>query len=198
MTTRADLRISLRLRLEDSGSDPLWDDATLDAAIAAAIRAYGAAFPRQVTAGVAVPAGAKRVATGLEIEPGGIARVLDAAGIWVPPWPAGPERDGERGQAWRWWGGDLVLAEPAAASGAGIWTIEHRAGREPPATDGEAIDVIPGDEEIVLGLAASAALTRRAVEDAKRGARGHTAALAAAARQAADALIARRKRRVRG
>jgi hypothetical protein len=197
MTTRAELRESLRLRLEDSGSDPLWDDATLDAAIAAAMRAYGGAFPRQVTTGVTVLVGATRVTTGLAIDPARIARVIDAAGIWVAPWPAGPERDGERGQAWRWWGGDLVLAEPVAASGAGIWTIEHQAGREPPATDTEAIDVIPGDEEILLGLAASAALSRRAIEDAKRGARGDASALANAAHREADALIARRKRRVR-
>lgn len=198
MTTRAELRGSLRLRLEDSGSDPLWEDATLDAAITAAIRTYGAAFPRQVTAGVAVPAGATRVATGLTIDPARIARVIDAAGIWVSPWPAGAEREGERGQAWRWWGGDLVLAEPVATSGAGIWTIEHQAGREPPVADDEAIDVIPGDEEILLGLAASAALSRRAVEDAKRGARGDASTLATAARQDAEALIASRKRRVRG
>ncbi len=198
MTTRAEMRGVLRVRLEDEGSGPLWDDAALDAVIGAAIRAYGAAFPRQVTTGVTVPAGAMRVASGTSIEPGRIVRVTDAAGIWVAPWPPWEERPGERGQAWRWWADELILAEPAATSGAGIWSVEHLAGRLPPETDGDAIDVLPGDEEIVLGFAEAAALSRRAVEDAKRGVRGDAGVQAEEARAAAERLIAARKRRVRG
>jgi hypothetical protein len=198
MTTRVELRAALRLRLEDDGPAPLWDDATLNEVLAAAIRAYGVAFPRQVTTGVTVPAGATRVITGTTIEAGRIARITDAAGIWVEPWPAGADDRHERGQAWRWWSGDLILAEPAAASGAGIWTIEHLAGRLPPATDGEAVDLLPGDEEIVLAFAEAAALSRRAVEDAKRGVRGDAGARAEAARLAAERLVARRLRRARG
>jgi hypothetical protein len=200
MPTRAEIRASLRLRLEDTGASPLWDDAVLNEAIAAAVRAYGAAFPKQVTTGVSVPAGATRVATGTTIDPARITRVTDAAGIWVPPWPPWEEQTAgtDRGQAWRWWGSDLILAEPAATSGAGIWSVEHRAGRTPPAADGEQVDVLPGDEEILLALAAAAALARRAVEDAKRGARADTAPHADAARQEADRLIAARRRRARG
>jgi hypothetical protein len=198
MTTRAELRTALRLRLEDDGVAPLWDDAALNDMLGAAVRAYGVAFPQQVTTGVNVPAGATRVTTGATIEPGRIARITDAAGIWVEPWPAGAECRGERGQAWRWWSGDLILAEPAAASGAGLWQIEHLAGRVPPASDGEAVDVLPGDEEIVLGFAAAAALSRRAVEDAKRGVRSDAGARAEAARLGAERLIARRNRRARG
>lgn len=201
MTTRADLRTALRLRLEDTGLAPLWDDATLNECIGAAIRAYGVAVPRQVTTGVTVPAGVKKVITGVTLDPARIARVTDAAGIWVPPWPPWDVQDaaGRRtpGQAWRWWNGDLILAEPAAASGAGIWMVEHWAGRLPPASDGDAGDVLPGDEEIVLGFAQAAALARRAVEDAKRGIRGDTAARADLARAAAERLLARRGRRAR-
>ncbi len=87
MTIRLELRTALRLRLEDSGATPLWDDATLNESIAAAIRAYGVAAPRQVTTGVTVPAGATRVVTGTTLDAERIARVTDAAGIWVPPWP---------------------------------------------------------------------------------------------------------------
>ena len=54
MPTRADLRTALRLHLEDTGPTPLWDDTTLNESIAAAIRAYGVAVPRQVTTGVTV------------------------------------------------------------------------------------------------------------------------------------------------
>jgi hypothetical protein len=199
MTTRAELRASLRLRLEDSGGSPLWDDATLNDTLAAAIRAYGAAFPRQVTTGVTVAAGQTRIAAGTAIDPKRIARITDGAGIWVPPWPPGEETAGARptGQAWRLWSGDLVLAEPAAASAAGIWSVEHLTGRTPPASDGEAADILPGDEEIVLELALAAALARRAVEDAKRGVRSETGARAEAARQNADRLIQRRRRRAR-
>lgn len=197
MTTRVELRGGLRVRLEDEGLSPLWNDAALDVAIAAAIRAYGAAFPRQVTAGVMVPVGATRVATGTTIEPGRIERIVDAAGIWMAPWPAGAERPGERGQAWRWWGEDLILAEPVVASGAGLWTVEYLAGRQPPTTDDEPVDVLPGDEEIVLGFAEAAALSRRATEDAKRGVRSDAGARAGAARTATERLIQRRKRRAR-
>ena len=200
MTTRAELRTALRLRLEDSGASPLWDDTALNEMLTAAIHTYDAAFPRQMTTGVTVPAGATRIVTGTTIDPERITRVTDAAGIWVAPWPAAEERPGIRecGQAWRWWGGDLILAAPAAASSAGIWTVEHLAPRTPPATDGEAVDLLPGDEAIILGFAEAAALTRRATEDAKRGVPSDTAALAGAARRAADRLVQQRKRRARG
>jgi hypothetical protein len=117
MPTRADLRTALRLHLEDTGPTPLWDDTTLNESIAAAIRAYGVAVPRQVTTGVTVPAGATKVATGVTLDPDRIARVTDAAGIWVPPWPPWEDRPGQRtpGQAWRWWADELILAEPAAS-----------------------------------------------------------------------------------
>jgi hypothetical protein len=199
MTTRLELRTALRLRLEDSGITPLWDDATLNDALAAAIRAYGVAVPRQTTTGVTVPAGSTNVTTGVTLDPERITRVTDAAGIWVPPWPPWEDRPGQRtpGQAWRWWNGDLILAEPAAASGAGIWTVEHLTGRTPPTTDGETADILPGDEEIVLGFAQAAALARRAVEDAKRGIRSDAAARAEAARESAERLLGRRGRRAR-
>jgi hypothetical protein len=199
VTTRAELRTALRLRLEDDGVVPLWDDATLNESLAAAIRAYGAAFPRQVTAGVTVTAGATRVATGVALDPERITRVTDAAGIWVPPWPPWEDPPGQRtpGQAWRWWDGDLILAEPAASSGAGLWAVEHLTGRTPPATDAETLDILPGDEEIVLGLAAAVALARRAIEDAKRGIRGVTGPRAESARREAERLLQRRRRRAR-
>ena len=199
MTTRLELRTALRLRLEDTGPTPLWDDATLNESLAAAIRAYGVAAPRQVTTGVTVPAGATKVATGVTLDPDRIARVTDAAGIWVPPWPPWEDRPGQRspGQAWRWWSDELILAEPAAASSAGLWTVEHLTGRTPPAADDDAVDVHPGDEEIVLGYAQAATLARRAVEDAKRGLRTDAAARAESARAEAERLLGRRGRRAR-
>lgn len=193
MTTRAELRLALRFRLEDTALAPLWDDAVLNEALADAVRAYGVALPRQVTTGVTVAAGDQRVVASAEVDPERIVRVLDAAGIWVAPWRPEQDRPGERGQAWRWWDGGLVLAEPAAASGAGIWQIEHRTGRELPGNDLDAVDCLPGDEGIVLTLAEAAALSRRATEDAKRGLRSEAAARADAAQRQAQHLVRQRR-----
>lgn len=202
MTTRAACRVSLRLRLEDSDIAPLWDDSVLNDAIATAIGVYGGAFPRQVTTGLTVAAGATRVDSPVPIDGRRIARVIDVLGILVTPWPRdldhGSSHSRGRGQAWRWWGDTLILAEPVAASAAGIWTVEHLSGRELPAADGDQLDILTGDEPIVLALAESAVLSRRASEDAKRGLTSDAGARATAARTDADRLIARRKRRVRG
>ena len=154
MTTRADIRASLRLRLEDIETAPLWDDPVLNDAIATAIGMYGGAFPRQATTGLTVTAGTTRVESPVPIDGRRIARVIDALGILVSPWPLDLERGLPpvlgRGQAWRWWGDALVLAEPVATSAAGIWTVEHLAGRELPTSDDDELDILPGDEPIVL------------------------------------------------
>ena len=115
MTTRAELRAALRRRLEDAGAAPLWDDATLDEALAGAVRAYGARFPKEAVAAVAVAAGATRVPVGAPgtIDPARIVRVLDGAGAAVPKEADGspPGLDGGSGgapgagQARRWWDG---------------------------------------------------------------------------------------------
>ena len=202
MTTRADIRASLRLQLEDSDIAPLWDDSVLNDAIDIAIGVDGGAFPRQVTTGLTVAAGATRVDSPVPIDGRLIARVIDALGILVTPWPLdlehGSSHSRGQGQAWRWWGDTLILAEPVAASAAGIWTIEHLSGRQLPTTDGDTIDILPGDEPILLALAESAILSRRASEDAKRGITSDAGARATAAHTAAERLIAQRKRRARG
>ncbi len=202
MTTRAEIRASLRLRLEDGDVAPLWDDSVLNDAIATAIGVYGGAFPRQVTTGLTLTAGATRVDSPVPIDGRRVARVIDALGILVTPWPLDLEHGATQlrgqGQAWRWWGDTLILAEPVAASAAGIWTIEHLSGRQLPAADGDELDVLPGDEPIVLALAESTALSRRASEDAKRGLTSDAGVRASAARSEADRLVAQRKRRARG
>ncbi len=202
MTTRAEIRASLRLRLEDGDVAPLWDDSVLNDAIATAIGVYGGAFPRQVTTGLTLTAGSTRVDSPVPIDGRRVARVIDALGILVTPWPLDLEHGSSQlrgqGQAWRWWGDTLILAEPVAASAAGIWTIEHLAGRQLPAADGDELDVLPGDEPILLALAESTALSRRASEDAKRGLTSDAGVRASAARSEADRLVAQRKRRARG
>ena len=109
MTTRAELRTALRQRLEDTGAGPLWDDATLNDALAAAIRAYGTRFPKEAVASVAVAAGATRIPVATPaIDPARIVRVLDGTGALVPRLADAADGVAITGppgsvQAWRWW-----------------------------------------------------------------------------------------------
>lgn len=204
MTSRLELRTALRRRLEDTGTSPLWDDATLNEFLAGPGHRYGAMFPRELVTTLAVEVG---VTSGPVPEPAiegaRIVRVLDETGTVVPRGRDDVE-DGEpaagvvtRGQAWRWWDGTLLLQRPA--SRAGSWRIEHLGGRPLPADDLTQVDVIPGDEGIVVALAAAAALRRRSVEEGKRGGAGGTIAMAAdTAEREADRLAANRRRRTRG
>src|ERR687893_818248 len=50
MTTRLQLRTTIREILEDTTGAPLWSDAALNEYLAAGMRAYGVRFPRQATA----------------------------------------------------------------------------------------------------------------------------------------------------
>lgn len=199
MTTRLDLRTSLRRRLEDSGVTPLWDDAMLNDALAAAIRRYGARFPAERSATETALDGVTSIAFATPIQSAQIVRVLDPSGDAVPRQRRIDPDDFATGrQSWRWWAGSLRLT--AGASG-GTWTVEYHDARAVPADDLATVDVTPGDEEIVVLFAAVDALARRAVEDAKRGlGRGGDGIERAAARMfdSAERLIAARKRRVVG
>ncbi len=197
MPTRAELRNALRQRLEDVTAAPLWDDPALNEALAAAIRGYGARFPRQATATLTVAAGATRVTVPAEIDPATIARVIDSTGAALPRLssdtspPFGHER-----QAWRWWNGDLILGRAAIG---GTWQIEYLAPRIVPSDDVTAVDLLPGDEEIVLALASATALRRRQGEDANRGLRPDSiAALVAAIEATAERLMSQRRHRAHG
>jgi hypothetical protein len=104
--------------------------------------------------------------------------------------------DGGVAQAWRWWEATLHLRRPATA---GTWRIEYLAPRTVPSDDVGQVDLLPGDEEIVVALAVATALRRRATEDGKRGAGpSGLAALAEAARAEATRLLNARRRRARG
>ena len=204
MATRAQLRTTIRERLEDTTGTPLWSDGALNEYLAAAVRAYGASFPRQATAatdpiadattGVALPAGVPQA---------GIVAVRDARGCDVP---MASERSGPAPldatgliQAWSIWAGALRLQRPAGGDEVGAWSIDFLAGRELIGDDVTAQPIEAGDEPIVVALAAAQAMERRAVEDAKRGVRVSIAAPPAAEfRREAERLIAARKRRVRG
>jgi hypothetical protein len=203
MATRAQLRTTLRERLEDTSGAPLWADASLNEFLTSAMRAYGATFPKQATAataalvasntGAALPAG---------VPQGGIVSVRDAHGRDVPKATErlGPAPADATGliQAWSVWAGTLRLQRPAGGDEVGAWSIDYLSGRELVADDVTQQPIEAGDEPIVIAMAGMQAMERRMVEDAKRGA-PVTGVADAASRLAEEAsrLIAARKRRVR-
>jgi hypothetical protein len=199
MTTRLELRNAVRRRLEDTGATPLWDDATLNDFLAEAMRRYGTRVPAERVVTVAVSGGATSVPVTPALQATQVIRVLDPDGEVIPR-QARSTADGfgTPGQAWRWWGGTLRLA---ATPVAGNWTVEYLDGRNLPADDVTAVEIAPGDEEIVVLTACATALRRRSVEDAKRGlSRGSDAVSGAADRFDADAerRLTARLRRARG
>jgi hypothetical protein len=201
MTTRLDLRTAVRRRLQDESVTPLWSDGTINDFLADAMRRYGVWFPREATATVLVVAGMTSFAVASVSEPGRIVRVLDDLGEVVAPlWGTGAGgQTGPFAQAWRWWNGSISLAVPAPRTG--NWNIEHRTGRTLPADDVTTVEIIPGDEEIVVLTAVATALRRQAVAEGKQGlgrGRDPIALAAEAARIDADCLVAARRRRARG
>jgi hypothetical protein len=206
MTTRLELRTAVRRRLEDTGGSPLWDDAALNDFLAEAMRRYGARIPKELSTTVNVSAGAMSVLVTPALAASQVVRVFDGEGRLVPRQRA-IESEGTAltglvaAQAWRWWGSTLVLALTAGA--AGTWQIDYLGERSLPGDDATAVDVVAGDEDIVVLLASATALRRRAIEDGKRG-RGRGGATASIADSAevfqneAERLLLTHRRRARG
>lgn len=204
MTTRLQLRATIREYLEDTTGAPLWSDPTLNEFLASAMRVYGARFPRQATAATdPIAAGATSVALPAGLLAARIVAVRDARGRDVPPASQrlGPAPIDATGllQAWSVWAGTLRLQRPAAGDEVGVWIIDHLTGRELVGDDVSPQPVEPGDEPIVVALAAAQAMKRRLVEDAKRGAPLAGAAEAVATFTAeAERLVTARRRSIRG
>ena len=204
MATRAQLRASLRERLEDTSGSPLWSDATLNEYLTQAVSAYGVTFPRPATAGtISVGQDATSVVLPAAVLDRSIVAVRDAHGRDVPKATErlGPAPADATGlvQAWSVWAGSLRFQRPAKGDEAGVWSIDYLGGRELVADDVSQQPIDAGDEPIVIALAAAQALERRAIEDAKRGSKASVAAAPAETfRDEAARLIAARKRRVRG
>ncbi len=196
MTTRADLRAAVRLRLADANGGALWDDAALNDFLAEALRDYGTRFPREQSLTVNVAAGATSVAITPSIERHQVVRVFDPTGSPVPR-QQGCEQAGS-GQAWDWWNSTLRLTAPAAC---GTWRVDYLESRSLPGDDVTPVELPGADEAIVVTLAAAIAMRRRAVEDAKLGFGGRQNAAAAMAERLqrdAERMIAARQRRARG
>ena len=207
MTTRLDLRTSLRERLEDTGSAPLWSDAALNAWLSEAVRQYGVQIPVQATAATAaVTAGAISVALPAGVSAEAVMAVRNGAGATVPRGDdrvpdSAPGQIQGAAQGWSAWGNSLRLRRAAAGTDeVGPWSIDYLGGRELIGNDIDPQSVVAGDEPVIVALAAAAALDQRAVERGKRGdaaAAREMRASAGRARDEAATLLAARRRRPR-
>lgn len=206
MATRADLRASLRARLEDgAGNAPLFADGDLNDLLGRAIELYGRWVPKTATASAAgVVAGVTSVALPAAIGEATVVAVRDGAGAEVrvmatrtSPRPASSFVYHE--QAFRVWGGALKLQRPVAAAEAGTWEVDYLAPRSVPTDETGAVDVAAGDEPLLLELALAAAYERRAFEGLKRGeTTSGLLSLAGDARSRAAKMVAERNRRAVG
>lgn len=193
MTTRADLRASLRIRLEDPTPNPLWSDTVLHDFLAEAMHRYSARFPLQRTMTVVAVGGELVLPIGLPLAAREINRVRLPDGSILPP-----AMNDDHAFGWSLWNSALVLNKPAVT---GTWQIEYLALRHLPNDDVISLDLPPGDEEIIVQFAASSALLRRSVEVGKRGMDSSSLALvrvAEAYERAAENLIGARCRRALG
>lgn len=209
MTTRLQLRMTLRRHLMDTGAQPLWEDAFLNDAIAEAVRRYSIPVPRQAVAAIPVAAGDRELEMPETVNAMRVVHVFDDRGTpwrrWEqnaepPPVPIGnPGGALAESSIWRAWGTAIILG--ARAPRTGLWRIEHRANRVDPFDDVADLDIQPGDEDIILALATATALHRQAVDEGKRyTGRAGVHPLAAAARTAqadAEHLLWHRLRQVR-
>jgi len=205
MTTRLDLRMILRRRLSDTGTNPLWEEDFLNDAITEAIRRYSTPVPRQAVAAIPVVIGDRELEMPESVNAMRVVHVFDDQGLPWRRWeeraapPPVPHGYAETAATWRAWGTTIILGTPASRSG--LWRIEHYANRADPVDDVTGLDISPGDDDLVLALALAVALHRRAVAEGKRyTGRGGVHPLAAAARTAqadADRLLWHRFRHVK-
>lgn len=189
MTTRLQLRTMLRNRLQDHGPDPLWDDDFLNDAIAEAVRRYSTSMPRQAVSAIAVLNGDQEIEMPNDVNVLRVVRVFNDRGLLIPRWEGlddpPPVPGGSTGDAltWRAWANSILLGRVVTRSG--VWRIEHMVHRQPPTDDFEALDIQPNDEDILVALSLSVALSRRAISEGKRyTGRSGVHPLAAAARTA--------------
>lgn len=205
MTTRLDLRMTLRRRLSDTNTNPLWEDDFLNDAITEGIRRYSTPVPRQAVAALHVLAGTREIELPPMINATRIVHVFDDRGVPWKKWqqstdpPPSPTGFAELPALWRPWASSVILGTPAPRTG--TWRLEYYANRLEPIDDDLDLDISPGDEDLVLALTFAVALSRRAVAEGKRyTGRSGVHPIAAAARNAqadADRLIWRRFRDVR-
>jgi hypothetical protein len=160
MTTRTQLRTTIRTELNDSGGTPLWSDSLLNELIAQAIRRYGEQLPEEASASITVVA--DQAAYALP------ARFLHAVRVEQPE---ETERVGDRRHPWsyRVFAGQLLL-EPAptqAGSDQDV-TLEYLRFYAEPAADGDTLATPSYDDDMLVALVCARALAYLALDEGKR------------------------------
>jgi hypothetical protein len=162
MTTRLDLRLALRQKLEDIGISPLWDDPLLNEMIWNALVRFSARVPLEAVLSQSIPAATTSIPVTPALTRDRIIRVFDGNGQQVPEAQSADLAQSGEALTWRWWNGTLRLNRVLDI--AEIWTIEYRAVRNMPSDDVTDLELQPEDVPVVIALAAEAVMRRRAIE----------------------------------
>lgn len=174
MTTRAELRATIRAELNDQGAAQLWPDGRLDRWIVEALRELGRDWPAPKSinltsvahqAAYALPGDVLEV-TRVE-HPSGAFRVPtegSAADVSGDP-GASPYERGDR--SYDVYGGELVLSPVPGASGEAI-AVRYLGGYAEPASDAGVLDVPARDEDLVVWLVCRRAFSWIDNDEAKR------------------------------
>jgi hypothetical protein len=201
MVDRADLRASVRVRLEDSSNSPVFSDVDLNDLIHQAIREYGEWVPKMASAAptvlldaisIPMPAGAtaESIVAVRDFRGKDVIAMNGRAGL-------GPEQMLYNEQAWRAWGGTIRLQRKVTATEAGAWAIDYETGREPVDDDVTAQPIEVGHEPIVIELTIARVYDRRRFEDVKRGREVSGVNPAVEAREIARKMLEDRRRNAR-
>lgn len=199
MATRAEMRTSVRVRLEDTGGTPLFPDADLNELLSQALGEYGSLVPTIARTTVVVAAAATEIALPAGVSEYSIVSLRDAtaADIRIMAMRSGRGPAGMSGyeQAWRAAAGKILLQRAVTSTEAGTWSIEYRTARVLPGADGTTMPVEAGDEAAVIELTMARVYDRKVFEDYKRGVTPDPSnELAKQARQRANEMLAHRKR----
>jgi len=160
VTTRAQLRATIRSELNDSGGTPLWADALLNEYLAQAIRRYGEQIPEEASATITVVA--DQAAYALP------ARFLAAIRLEQPD---DTERIGDPRHPWsyRVFAGQLMLdPAPTQAGSDQNVTLDYLRWYAEPTADGDALATPSQDDDVLVALVCARALAELATDESKR------------------------------
>lgn len=156
MTTIAEIRARVRLRLEES-VEAIWSDAVIDEAIGATLEEYNHLFPMEERVPISHTGGAGPLALGDDTV--GVVRVVLAGGGVLPRRSIASGSSAGEALAWEWFGGALHFSRPVEAQSIDVWRLTPRTLEQVPAWD---------TGLLVLG-AVWRTLQQRSVQEVKRG-----------------------------
>ncbi|MFN8525644.1 MAG: hypothetical protein U0821_21310 [Chloroflexota bacterium] len=176
MTTRAQLRTTIRSELNDGGATPLWPDTLLNEWILEGLRDYGRQVgleKSQTISSVAGQASYTLAADVIQVKrvehPAGCFRVpaAFAAGDAVPTVDLVGVTAPSAALTFEVWGGALVLSPAPDTAGQPI-VVRYLGAYAEPASDASVLDVPPREEEALVFYVCRRALQWIGMDEAKR------------------------------